>query len=183
MKKITLLVLITLFVCLTAHSQKTRIGVTGGIVNAGGRVEFDNGQTVNNNRQGFYAGLVFDYGITNRINIETELDYVSAGNTDFFQVPLLVKFYMGNTDFYFQLGGQYTYTLDDTSEELRRSNIAFAFGAGFDINDHVNLNLRFAPQLNDFQEEEVNNIVSTKINFLSIGVAYKLNVSSKKKEK
>lgn len=181
MKKITLLLLITVFGYLTVHAQKTRIGVTAGVVNAGGRVEFDNGQTVNNNRQGFYGGLVFDYGITSRINIETELDYVSAGSTDFFQVPLLVKFYMGDTNFYFQVGGQYTYTLDETSEEISRSNIAFAFGAGFDINKRVNLNVRFAPQLNDFQEEEVNNIVSTKINYLNIGVAYKLNFGSKEK--
>ncbi|WP_299683697.1 outer membrane beta-barrel protein [uncultured Dokdonia sp.] len=181
MKKITLLLLITLVGCLTLNAQTTRIGATGGVVNAGGRVEFDNGQTVNNNRQGFYAGLVFDYGITSRIHIETELDYVSAGNTDFFQVPLLVKFYMGNTDFYFQVGGQYTYTLDETSEEISRSNIAFAFGAGFDINKRVNLNVRFAPQLNDFQEEEVNNIVSTKINYLNIGVAYKLAIGSREK--
>ncbi len=182
MRKITLLLLVTLFGYLTMNAQKTRIGVTAGIVNAGGRVEFDNGQTVNNNRQGFYGGLVFDFGITSRINIETELDYVSSGNTDFFQVPLLVKFYMGNTDFYFQTGGQFTYTLDETAEEIERSNIAFAFGAGFDINDHFNINVRFAPQLNDFQKEEVNNIVSTKINFFNIGAAYKLNLTKKDKE-
>ena len=182
MKKTTLLLLISLFGYFAMHAQKTRIGLTAGVVNAGGRVEFDNGQTVNNNRQGIYGGLVFDYGITSRIHLETEADYVSAGNTDFFQVPLLVKFYMGNTDFYFQVGGQYTYTLDETSEDISRSNIAFAFGAGFDINERVNLNVRFAPQLNDFQEEEVNNIVSTKINFLNIGVAYKLNLSTKNKE-
>lgn len=182
MKKITLVIIIALVSYTTMYSQQTRIGVTAGLLNAGGRVQFDNDQNVNNNRQGIYGGIVLDIGITDRINIETEFDYLSAGNTDFLQFPVLVKFYMGNTDFYFQTGGQYTYTIDETSDDLGRSNIAFAFGAGFDINDHFNLNLRFAPQLNDFQEEEVNNIVSTKINYLNIGVAYKLNLSSKEKE-
>lgn len=181
MKKITLLLFIAFFGCLTIQAQKTRIGVTGGVVNAGGRVELD-GQTVTNNRQGVYAGIVFDLGITNRINIEAEVDYLTAGNTDFIQVPLFVKFYMGNTNFYFQLGPQYTYTLDETSEDLGKSNIGLGFGAGFDINDHVNLNLRFAPQLNDYFEGDDDD-VSTKINFLNIGVAYKLNLNSKKKEK
>lgn len=181
MKKITLLVLVALFGCLTAHAQKTRIGVTGGVVNAGGRVELD-GQTVKNNRQGVYAGIVFDFGITNRINIETEVDYLISGNTNFIQVPLFVKFYMGNTDFYFQLGPQYTYTLDETSEDLGKSNIGLGFGAGFDINDHVNLNLKFAPQLNDYFEGDEDDI-STKINFLNIGVAYKLNIGSREKKK
>lgn len=182
MKKTTLFILITLLTFTTMYSQKTRVGITTGILNAGGRVEFDNEQVVNNNRQGIYGGLVLDVGITSRINIETELVYLSAANTNFIQLPLLVKFYMGNTDFYFQTGGQFTYTADETSEEIGKSNIAFAFGAGFDINEHFNLNLRFAPQLNDFQEEEVNGIVSTKINFLNIGVAYKFSLNSKEKE-
>jgi hypothetical protein len=158
------------------NAQKIRIGVTGGVVNAGGRVELDD-QTVKNNRQGVYAGLVFDIGITSRINIETEIDYLISGNTNFIQIPLFVKFYMGDTDFYFQAGPQYTLTLDETSEDLGKSNIGLGFGAGFDINDHVNLNLRFAPQLNDYFEGDDD--ISTKINFLSIGVAYKLNLSSK----
>lgn len=179
MKKTTLVLLTILLTSITMYSQKTRIGLTTGVLNAGGRVVFDNDQVVNNNRQGIYGGIVLDVGITNRINLETEIDYLIAGNTNFLQAPLLVKFYMGNTDFYFQLGGLYTYTLDEVSEGIGRSNIGVAFGAGFDINERVNLHARFAPQLNDFQEEEVNNIVSTKINYLNIGVAYKLNVSTK----
>lgn len=180
MKKITLIILVTVFGCLSMNAQKTRIGVTGGVLNAGGRVELD-GQTVKNNRQGVYAGIVFDLGITKRINIETEVNYLIAGNTNFIQVPLFVKFYMGDTNFYFQAGPQFTYTLDDTSEDLGKSNIALGFGAGFDLNDHVNLNLRFAPQLNDYFEGDDDD-VSTKINFFSIGVAYKLNLSSKEKK-
>jgi len=181
MKKSTFTLFFVLLTSLTLYSQKTRIGVTAGLLNAGGRVVFDNDQTVNNNRQGVYGGLVLDVGLTERINIETELDYLVAGSTNFVQLPVLVKFYMGNTDFYFQAGGQFTYTIDEVSEDIGRSNIAFAFGAGFDINEHFNLNLRFAPQLNDFQEEEVNNIVSTKINYLNIGVAYKLQLGSREK--
>ncbi len=181
MKKITLIV-ITLITSLSLYAQETRIGITAGLLNAGGRVEFDNEQEVNNNRQGIYAGLVLDVGITDRIHLETEFDYLSAGNTDFLQFPLLVKFYMGNTDFYFQTGGQFTHTLDETSEGIGSSNIALLIGAGFDLNSHFNLNLRFGPQLNDFQQEEVNDIVSTKINFLNLGVAYKLGLGSKKTE-
>ena len=62
MKKITLIV-ITLITSLSLYAQETRIGITAGLLNAGGRVEFDNEQEVNNNRQGIYAGLVLDLSL------------------------------------------------------------------------------------------------------------------------
>ena len=153
---------------LVAQAQDAAFGITGGFLNAEGRVKFE-GITVSGSEAGFYIGLLADFTVEEQFHIQPELLYASADEADALIIPILAKYYVASK-FNLQAGPQLGISLEEKEEDLSNFGLGIAAGLGYDITSNFLLEGRYSFQLNNSYTGSED--VKARIGYLTLGVGY-----------
>lgn len=168
-----------------------RIGATGGILNTSTSINGSNfGFNINAiNKIGYYFGAVGEVSISEKINVQAELLYGSAGEIGFISLPLLVKYYIVD-GLNVQIGPQFNIATnrgeirnilglvadeietDDLNSIISRTGVDFGFGAGYDLTDHLSAQARFAIELTNRYNGTEDNDFKVRASTFNVGVVY-----------
>lgn len=148
-------------------------GVTAGFHNF--TIKASNGPiTASTDASGFYAGFFGDFSVSDNINIQPEIHFVSTFKSgDSVQqlvVPVLAKYYFSD-EFNVQAGPQFDFVLSDTVN-INDFGLGIAFGAGYDFTEKVFATARYSFGLTDRIENGPAG-VSSKFDTLQIGLGYR----------
>ncbi|MEM7380456.1 MAG: porin family protein [Bacteroidota bacterium] len=195
MKKVLIILGLTLIAFNNAKAQGVDIGVTGGIMHTNADISlsaigisiFDIDAV---NKTGFYIGLIADIAATEKFHIQPELTYGSAGDLSFIYLPLMAKYYVADK-FHVMAGPQITFssnlgdikdaleTLDDITganadldDLLKSTAIDLGFGAGYDITDKIRVHARYAVPLTDIYDGPAGGSLDIKNSTFQVGAAY-----------
>ncbi len=195
MKKLLLIAAIGLFTVSSLTAQSAKFGVTGGLLNVNADVKlsalgFDIANLDAINKTGFYVGLIVDIEATEKLHIQPELTYGSAGDLSYIYLPVMAKYYVADK-FYVQAGPQLSFSsnLDDVKgtirdlegvlgtetnidDVLKTVGIDLGFGAGYNINDNFAVQARYAFALTDRYSGPLGGALDIKEGTINVGVAY-----------
>ena len=196
MKKIVLLFSIALFALGNAKAQGgVDFGITGGLLNTNADINISAlGFNIANidavNKTGFYIGLLVDIEATEKLHIQPELTYGSAGDLAFIYLPVMAKYYVAD-GFHIQAGPQLNFSsnLDeikdaisdiqgvvggsgDLDDVLKSTAIDLGFGAGYDINENFMVQARYAIALTDRYDGPLGGSLDVKNATLQLGLTY-----------
>ena len=167
-----------------------KFGVTGGLVNSRlnsevgiGPFSLDTGKLVSGT--GFYLGATASFGFGDKFGVQPELLYVSAGDLNFIQLPVMVKYYVID-GLYAQVGPQFSIStsakelndiieLIDGAEDfvgVKTLGIDFGFGAGYDIFDNLSANARYSIELTNRTDGVLDFIGKARVYNFTLGVTY-----------
>jgi opacity protein-like surface antigen len=196
MKKIILTLSIALYALGSANAQGgIDFGVTGGLLNTNADINVSAlGFNIANidavNKTGFYIGLLVDIEATEKLHIQPELTYGSAGDLAFIYLPVMAKYYVAD-GFFIQAGPQLNFSSNlgdiksairdasqilgiggDLDDILKSTAIDLGFGAGYDINENFMVQARYAIALTDRYDGPVGGALDVKNSTLQIGLTY-----------
>lgn len=131
---------------------------------------------------GFYVGAIADLGITDKFHVQPELTYAKAGDLEYVQLPLMVKYYIIDK-LYAQAGPQLSIStnadkikdvleLIDAEDAVQSLGIDIGFGTGFDILENLAVQARFSTELTNRYSGPGNSINRLKANNFIVGIAY-----------
>jgi len=177
-----------LIICLlfsgTAGFAQFSFGVNAGYNNSSIKSSAEE-VSVSTNESGYFLGVVSQYFISGKLQLEGSVNYVLVEDSNFLQIPVLLKYYVGNTLLNLQAGPQATINLDEIYGPINRTGLDLAFGAGYDITQHFFVFGRYAFELTNRTSEGIEYYVidespgpqtldvTTRLNTLNIGVGYK----------
>lgn len=139
-----------------------------------------NGASASASEDGFYFGVFADINVSEKFNIQPELQYVivtaDGENGDLLVVPVLGK-YKVSEEFSLLAGPQLDYILDEGSEGIKRLGVGLALGLSYDISDNFLLDMRYSFGLSDrlenAEEDFGTSDVKVKVNYLQFGIGYR----------
>lgn len=131
---------------------------------------------------GFYVGLIGDIGVAEKFSIQPELTYANAGDLEYIQLPIMVKYYIIDK-LYAQAGPQFSIStnagqvkdileLIDAEDAVKSLGIDIGFGAGYDILDNLAVQARFSTELTNRYDGPGNSINKLRATNFIVGVAY-----------
>lgn len=173
-----ILFIFSLFVGFSSHAQNIDFGIQTGYTNVQTESTLQ-GTQVSNDASGFYVGFLADFQLTENWHLQPSVNYFNAEESDFLSVPVLVQYYIENSDFYLQAGPQGTIVLED-SPGTNAFGLDAAFGAGYHITENFFVEARYGIELtnrytNDTMEnaEQYDVDLDSGVNSLMVGVGYK----------
>lgn len=148
-------------------------GVTAGFHNF--TIKASNGAiTASTGASGFYAGFFGDFSVSDNVNIQPEIHFVSTfkgGNSvEQLVVPVLAKYYF-NDEFNLQAGPQFDFVLSE-SNGINTFGLGVALGAGYDFTEKVFATARYSFGLTN-RISNAPSGVSSKFDTLQIGLGYR----------
>ncbi|MDX1827991.1 MAG: DUF5777 family beta-barrel protein [Lutibacter sp.] len=170
MKKLLLTVVITV-VTMVSMSAQTSFGVTSGYLSAESKLDLE-GTKFTDSNSGFYVGIVADIKVSEEFHVQPELVYTNISDLSFMQIPIMAKFYVADK-FSLQVGPEITYTLEKTYGDATKFNIGLGLGAAYDFSEKFFIESRYTFQVNNYYTG--NQDVTSRINFLNVGLGYKFN--------
>jgi len=183
MKKLLLLAAVAVFT-FSANAQEdekaksSKFGAKAGFNSTSLRVSFD-GTSASESVSGFYLGVFGEFEVSEKFDIQPELQYVSVSedgeNSDFLIVPILAKFNV-TEEFNILAGPQFDYLLDDEDGGLNRLGLGLAAGIAYNIDDNFVVDARYSLGLTnrtgDIDEFEGFDIKTT-FNYIQVGLGYR----------
>lgn len=152
----------------TANAQETTYGAVAGFNNLTFKVSSE-GVTAS----GFYLGFFTDFKLNDKFSIQPELQYVSSfqdgESANQLALPVMAKYYVSEA-FSVQAGPMFDLIVDETSDDFNAFGLGLAAGLGYDINKDFFASARYSFGLTNRLDYDV---VSSKIDFLQIGVGYR----------
>lgn len=138
------------------------------------------GNSATANASGFYFGVFADIEVSEKFNIQPELQYVlvseDGGSGDLLVVPILGK-YKVSEEFSLLAGPQLDLILNEDSEGIKKFGIGLALGLAYDIDEHFFLDIRYSFGLSDrlenAEEDFGTSDVNVKFNYFQAGVGYR----------
>ena len=167
MKKILFILIAMISLSISAQSN---FGITAGYLNASAKAEAG-GLTVSASESGFFAGFIADFSVSEKFNIQPELQYINIQDGNALLLPVIGKYYVAEK-FNLQAGPQLMFDLEESVQDISSVNIDFVLGAGFDIDEHFSVLARYSFQINNSYTGSIPDL-SARINFLHAGIAYK----------
>lgn len=198
MKKLAVVVLL-MAVAVSGHSQvQVALGVKGGLNLA--RVDIKEGASNIENRTGFHGGAFALFKLT-KIGIQPEILFSKQGSTfefdnkdyeanfDYINVPILLKLYLA-AGLNLQLGPQFAFTStsqiiqtangvkdEQDAKKLfdKKSDLALAVGAGWDLPFGLTVDARYNIGLSDieFTPENTTEPINFKNQVIQVSLGYK----------
>lgn len=161
MKKLLLSFSIILAAFQFAQAQTTEIGITGGYLNVSPDGDSDG-------ESGFYAGLYSEFHLSNTFKFQPGLIYGKAGDTNLMYLPVMLQYYVANTDLHLQAGPQATYIFesDGNAEFKDKLGLDMAVGVGYDIFHHIFIEARYGFKI----AENSDTFRSANFNTFTIGL-------------
>ena len=126
------------FIGFSAMAQTTQFGLTAGYTNINLKAKADDGSndfTESDDQNGFYIGVLADIVVSDNFHVQPEALYSLVEDVNFLQIPILAKFYLGESRFHLLGGPQATVILEETFG-IKSFGLDLSFGAGFDFNEH-----------------------------------------------
>ncbi len=147
------------------------IGVTAGFLSVTEKAKAESeGLSYSQSDSGFYVGLLAEFELSDKLNLQPELLYANVAETSLIYVPLQLEYFV--TDKLFLLGGpQATIFLDDVPQGINEFGLDLFFGIGFDIDENFFLEGRYAFELTNRVNTDLD--ITDRINSLMIGIGYK----------
>ena len=173
MKKV-ILAFMLLFACANyTNAQDVGFGLTAGYLNTQEKLNTSMGD-ISENFSGFYVGAFADIGINEVFHIQPGVNYGNVEETSLLYIPIMAKYYIGDSGFSLQAGPQGTLILEESMEGLDNFGIDIAAGAAYDITENFFIEARYAFELTDrFSSDVDSDDAEYKINNLFVGVGYK----------
>ncbi|MGJ8593623.1 MAG: porin family protein [Aquaticitalea sp.] len=176
MKKIYTLLLFVSISTLT-FSQETTYGVRGG-VNISNLDFTPDADFENLHRNGFFFGGFVDYGFSESLSLQIELQYSAEGakadalRADYIQMPLMLRFHLGDN---LTIGAGPMASLKTWKNQDAFSTFAFSGVGGVEymITDELFIDARFSYGITNILDEDIDGI-EAKNNTIQIGFGIKL---------
>ena len=149
-------------------AQDADFGVTAGFMNARGSVKVD-GESFSGDESGFYAGIVADFTLADKVGIQPELLYASVDGGDGLLLPVMFKYYVA-PKVNFQAGPQFVFSLEELPDDISGIEFDLAGGLGVDIIGGLFAEARYSFQLNNSYTGPED--IKIRGNYLTIGVGY-----------
>jgi len=191
MKKVLFTIILSfLFVTGVQAQNDFKFGVTGGLITSRlnseigiGPFSLDTGKLVSGT--GFYVGAAASLGFGDKFGVQPELVYAKAGDLEFVQLPIMVKYYVIE-GLYAQVGPQISIStsagqLNDIIELINGAEdfvgvktlgIDLGFGAGYDILDNLSAQARYSLELTSRTDGVLDVIGKARVNNFYLGVTY-----------
>lgn len=177
MKKILLCAAIAVFGLSNVRAQDAdtksndvKFGVTAGFVSVTERAKAD-GTAVSQSDSGFYVGVLADFVLSEKLNLQPEVIYANISDSGLLYIPVLLKYKVAEK-FNLLAGPQATLILDETPDEFNSFGIDLSFGASYDIDAHFFVDARYAFELtNRYNANDYD--LTDKVNSLTVGLGYK----------
>ncbi len=199
MKKLVLIAAFALFSFNSLSAQGVKVGVTGGLLNVNANVNlsalglFNIANLDAANGTGFYIGALVDIAATSKLHIQPELTYGNAGDLSYIYLPVMAKYYVSDK-FNIQAGPQLSFssnlneiknvirdidgvlgTNTNLDDVLNSTGIDLGFGAGYDINDSMMVQARYAFALTDRYSGPIGSALDVKEGTIQVGFTYFFN--------
>ncbi len=197
MKKIiSFFVFSFLAIAMASAQGNIKFGLTGGLINSDVDVDlsafgiFDITSIDAINKTGFYIGAFADIEATDKLHVQPEITYGSAGDLSFVFIPVMAKYYVAS-GFNIQAGPQLNFSTNlgdikdairdiegvlgtnaDLDDVLKSTGVDLAFGAGYDISDQLFVQARYAIELSDRYSGPIGSALDIKGKTLYFGVGY-----------
>jgi opacity protein-like surface antigen len=191
MKRLLGLALVAMFISSEIQAQDDfKFGVSGGLItstlnNKIAPLGFNLVNTTLASGTGFYVGGIAAMGISEKFGAQAEFLYAKAGDLEYIQVPVMVKYYIID-GLYAQVGPQINLStnanqVSDIIEELFNENdvigvntlgIDLGFGAGYEILENLAVQARYSVELSNRIDGVVGSISKGKVSNFTIGVAF-----------
>lgn len=142
-----------IFLCLNATAQQTEFGLTAGYSNLTIKSSFNNlGGSVSGS--GLYIGFFADVFISENFHIQPSINYGNIENANLLFIPVMVKYYIGNSGFSLKAGPQATFNLEGLNGYTNLAGLDLALGVGYNITENLFLQARYAFELTNRIKEE-----------------------------
>lgn len=190
--KVSLVLILLMFIGNNVYSQKTAFGLKGGINT--NTIILDDPEATYDSRTGYHAGLFLrgrmgNMGIqpellifANKGEIKSSVFGTAEESFTYLTIPLMLKFYpvMGLN---FQAGPQFAFIIDgerkyetflgsateDITDHYKSSDFSLSLGAGYDFKWGLNLDIRYNIGLKDINNAADGEEAKSKIFLISAG--------------
>lgn len=181
MKKLLLVSVITI-ICFTVNAQDDApseiYGVKAGFNSLNVRASVE-GISASANAAGFYIGLFGEFGVSEKFDIQPEIQFVGVvqdgENSNLLLIPILVKFKPSQI-ISLLAGPQFDYLLDKESDGVKKFGFGLATGLVFDITDKFILDTRYVFGLSNRLEnsdEFEGSDIKVNMNYIQVGLGYR----------
>ncbi|WP_417886190.1 outer membrane beta-barrel protein [Zunongwangia sp.] len=182
MKKQVFLLAIMLFLGISMSAQFS-FGLNAGYNNLNFKSKVDN-ISASTDGSGFFLGLNSFYELSNGFELEGDVNYMNNEDTNYLQIPILLKYYISESDFNLQVGPQMTIVLENSYGLYDNFGLDFTFGLGYDITEHFFVFGRYALEVTNrtsdgvyyydpYSYESYNFDAKSRLNSLNFGIGYK----------
>ncbi|WP_291131473.1 outer membrane beta-barrel protein [Flavobacterium sp. UBA7682] len=127
-----------------AQAQEVKYGVKAGVDFATVKVKFM-GTSASASETGFFLGGFANIGLSEKFSVQPELLYVAISDSNFFSLPLLVKYAVAEK--IGLLAGPSLNYFSDFEEDKLKLNIDF--GATYDITEEIDVNAKYSLGMGD----------------------------------
>lgn len=171
--------ILLLFVSIStlSFSQDTKYGVRGG-VNVSNLDFTPDADFQNLHRNGFFFGGFVDYGFSESLSLQVELQYSAEGakfdglNADYIQMPIMLRFHLGDK---FMVGAGPMASLKTWKNKDAFSTFAFSGIAGIEymITDELFVDARFSYGITNVLDQDLDGL-EAKNNNIQFGFGIKI---------
>ena len=177
MKKSLIVAAITVLGFTTVNAQEPAFGLKTGFNSLSLRASAD-GVSASESASGFYVGAFGDFQISEKFNIQPELQFISVSedgeSSSVLALPIMAKVNVAEK-FSILAGPQLDLLLDEDADGIKKFGIGLGAGLAYDITDKFIIDARYVLGLSNRLED--NNFggveVDTKFNYVQFGLGYK----------
>ena len=183
MKKLLLFAVVAVFGLWNVNSQDDGVssslfGAKAGFNSVSLRASAQ-GVSASESVSGFYFGIFAEFEVSEKFDIQPELQYVSVSedgeSSGFLVIPVLAK-YNASEQFSILAGPQLDYLLDKEDGGLKKLGLGIAAGLAYSINENFLIDARYSFGLSNRTDnleglEGFN--IKTTFNYLQVGLGYK----------
>jgi opacity protein-like surface antigen len=171
-----IVILIAFILCVSkGFTQEAKFGITAGYLNLNVSSYYQ-GSDITENASGFYAGILGDFKLSEAFHLEPAAIYGNVKKSNVLFIPVLAKYYIGQSGFNLLAGPQATMILDEINPRVKRIGWDLSLGGGFDVTDNIFLQVKYALEItNRHNDEIIGDIggINAGINSLFAGIGYK----------
>lgn len=177
MKKSLIVAAITVLGFTTVNAQEPAFGLKTGFNSLSLRASAD-GVSASESASGFYVVAFGDFQISEKFNIQPELQFISVSedgeSSSVLALPIMAKVNVAEK-FSILAGPQLDLLLDEDADGIKKFGIGLGAGLAYDITDKFIIDARYVLGLSNRLED--NNFggveVDTKFNYVQFGLGYK----------
>jgi opacity protein-like surface antigen len=165
----------------TAGAQSINFGVTAGADLDIAKLEnkTTNVTSYYKSEVGGFAGLFLEYRENKHFRVQAGANYMfdndvfKKDSKGAIQLPLTLKFYVFPDKFNVQIGSRIRYTLDEYAIDYNRVHFGLTGGLGYELSKCFFVDANYIYQLNNGVNQDYDNTLSEKINYLQVGFGYR----------
>lgn len=172
MTRKTLTICLIFLISASTYAQDFNLSATAGYLNLNSifKVNGDK-RDLDIKSSGFYFGAQTEINLAEKISLHPELviGVIDEGNTLYLGA---LGSYNVAESFQILFGPSFNYLLEDVFSDYGKFGIFATLGGKYNISDKVSAQAKYGIQLNDFYKGSAD--VSSKVNYLLIGIVYRI---------